>query len=135
MTRTKVTKVVYLGSTGLAALALGATGVADLLRAPAIMEALAHLGYPVYFATILGSWEILGAMAIVAPNLSRLKEWAYAGMFFTLSGAAMSHAASGDPTVKVLVPLVLLSAVVLSWASRPAPAARVASQYAERRAA
>jgi DoxX-like family len=109
-------KAAYWASTGFAALALGATGAANLLRVPAIMESLAHLGYPTYFATILGTWELLGAAAIVAPDLPRVKEWAYAGIFFTLSGAALSHAASGDPAGKVIVPLVLLGAVAVSWA-------------------
>jgi hypothetical protein len=79
------------------------------------MEGLAHLGYPTYFATIVGTWELLGAAAIVAPELPRVKEWAYAGMFFALSGAARSHAASGDPVSKVLVPLVVLGAAAVSW--------------------
>jgi DoxX-like family len=109
-------KAAYWASTGFAALALGATGAANLLRVPAIMESLAHLGYPTYFATILGTWELLGAAAIIAPDLPRVKEWAYAGIFFTLSGAALSHAASGDPAGKVIVPLVLLGAVAVSWA-------------------
>ena len=111
-------KAAYWASTGVAALALSATGIADLLRVPAIMEGLAHLGYPAYFATILGTWELLGAAAIVAPDLPRVKEWAYAGMFFALSGAALSHAASGDPVGKVLVPLVVLGAVGVSWTLR-----------------
>jgi hypothetical protein len=110
----------YWLSTGFAALVLGGTGAADLLRAAPIMEGLAHLGYPAYFATILGTWELLGAAAIVAPGLPRVKEWAYAGMFFTLTGAALSHAASGDPFAKVLFPLVVLGAVVVSWTLRPA---------------
>jgi hypothetical protein len=105
----------YWASTAFAALALGATGAADLLRVPAIMDSLAHLGYPTYFATILGTWELLGAAALVAPHLPRVKEWAYAGMFFTLTGAALSHAASGDPVGKVLAPVVLLAAVMASW--------------------
>jgi len=113
----------YWTTTGFAALALGAAGAADLLRVPAIMDSLAHLGYPAYFATILGTWELLGAAAIVAPNSSRLTEWAYAGIFFALTGAALSHAASGDPVGKVLVPLVLLVVVVVSWTFRPRPAA------------
>ena len=112
-------KAAYRASTGFAALALGATGLADLLRVPAVMEGLAHLGYPTYFATILGTWELLGAAAIVAPDLPRVKEWAYAGMFFALSGAALSHAASGDPASKVLVPLAVLGAVAVSWTLRP----------------
>lgn len=115
-------KAAYWTSTGFAALALGATGAADLLRVPAIMESLAHLGYPTYFAAILGIWELLGAGAIVAPNLPRVKEWAYAGIFFALTGAALSHAASGDPVGKVLVPLVLLVVVAVSWTFRPRPA-------------
>jgi hypothetical protein len=112
-------KTAYWASTGFAALALGATGAADLLRVPAIMDSLAHLGYPTYFATILGTWDLLGAAAIAAPALPRVKEWAYAGTFFALTGAALSHAASGDPVGKVLVPLVVLGAVVVSWALRP----------------
>ena len=113
-------KAAYWATTGFAALALAATGAADVLRVPAIMESLAHLGYPTYFATILGTWELLGAAAIVAPDLPRVKEWAYAGIFFTLSGAALSHAASGDPAGKVMVPLVLLGAVAVSWTLQPA---------------
>ena len=112
-------KAPYWASAGFAALALGATGAADLLRVPAIMESLTHLGYPTYFATILGTGELLGAAAIVAPDLLRVKEWAYAGMFFALIGAALSHAASADPVSKVLGPLVLLCVVVVSWTLRP----------------
>ena len=112
-------KATYWATTGFAALALGATGVADLLRVPAIVESLAHLGYPPYLATILGTWYLLGAAAIVAPDLPLAKEWAYAGIVFALTGAAASHAASGDPVVKVLVPLVVLAAVAVSWALRP----------------
>ena len=114
-------KAAYWATTGFAALALAASGAADLLRVPAIMESLAHLGYPAYVATIVGTWELLGAAAIVAPDLPRIKEWAYAGMFFALTGAAMSHAASGDPAGKVLVPLILLGTVVASWTLRPRP--------------
>ena len=125
----------YWASTGLAALALGATGAADLLRVPPIMESLAHLGYPAYFVTILGTWELLGVAAIVAPELPRVKEWAYAGMFFTLTGAALSHAASGEPVSKVLLPLVVLGAVVVSWALRPARRTLSVTEVAARQAA
>jgi hypothetical protein len=116
----KTYRIAYYVTTGFAAIALGATGAADLLRIPAIMEGLAHLGYPVYFATILGTWMLLGSAAIVAPGLPRVKEWAYAGIFFALSGAALSHAASGDAVGKILVPLVLLGALAASWALRSA---------------
>ena len=118
-TETNVRNVVYWASTVCAAIAVGGAGAADLLHIPAVMEALAHLGYPTYFATILGTWELLGAVAILAPRRSRVKEWAYAGMVFALSGAAVSHAASGDPVPKILIPLMVLGAVLLSWTSRP----------------
>lgn len=110
----------YWAATGFAALALGAAGAADLLRVPAIMEGLSHLGYPVYFAAILGTCQLLGAAAILVPGLPHVKEWAYAGITFTLAGAALSHAVCGDPVVEVLVPLALLGAVIVSWALRPA---------------
>jgi len=71
-------------------------------------------------ATLLGVWKLLGAAAIAAPGLPRLKEWAYAGVLFDLSGAAFSHASSGDPAAKVAVPLVLLGLAAVSWAFRPA---------------
>jgi hypothetical protein len=58
-----------------------------------------HLGYPLYFVTILGFWKVLGAMALLAPRFPRLKEWAYAGTFFEMTGAAASHAMSGNAAV------------------------------------
>ena len=128
-------RIAYWATTGFAAIALGAIGAADLLRVPEIMEGLAHLGYPVYFATILGTWMLLGSGAILAPGLSRVKEWAYAGMFFTLTGAALSHAASGDPVGKILVPLLVLGAVVASWALQPARRTVLAVGFATPRAA
>jgi hypothetical protein len=110
----------YWAATGLAALAFAAGGAADLSGAPEVTGALAQLGYPSYLALILGGWKLLGALAIVAPRLPRLKEWAYAGMFFDLTGAALSHAAVGDPVGKIVAPLVLLGVVAASWALRPA---------------
>jgi uncharacterized membrane protein YphA (DoxX/SURF4 family) len=80
---------------------------------------MSHLGYPLYFAALLGAWKVLGALAIVAPGLPRLKEWAYAGMFFDLSGAAISHGSVGDPPARWLTPLAILAVVVASWALRP----------------
>jgi uncharacterized membrane protein YphA (DoxX/SURF4 family) len=67
-------------------------GYLHLAHDPQVMATLAHLGYPAYFATILGIWKLLGAIAIVSPGLPRLKEWAYAGFFFDPTGAAASRA-------------------------------------------
>jgi hypothetical protein len=127
--------IAYWGTTGVAALVLGMIGTADLLHVPAIMESLTHLGYPTYFPTILGAWTVLGAAAILAPAPVLLQEWAYAGMFFTLTGAALSHAASGDPVNKVLVPLTLLGLIGCSWALRPARRALQTAELVARRAA
>jgi len=110
----------YWISTGLLAAVLLLGGVMDVLRAAPVVQTITALGYPAYLPTLLGVWKLLGAAAIASPRLPRLKEWAYAGVLFDLSGAAFSHASSGDPAAKVAVPLVLLALAAASWALRPA---------------
>lgn len=105
--------------TALVAFALGSGGAADVMRLPPVIEGMTHLGYPVYFCVILGVWKILGAAALLAPGTPRLKEWAYAGAVFDLTGAAASHAASGDPATELIAPMVLTALALLSWALRP----------------
>jgi hypothetical protein len=112
--------VAYSITTGLVALAFLAGGALDLFGGEKAAAALRPLGYPAYFALILGAWKILGALAIAVPGLPRLKEWAYAGMLFDLTGAALSHSFIGDPAGKVITPLVILAFVVASWTLRPA---------------
>ncbi len=115
----KSRKFAYWLATGTLALMFAIGGVLDLVLAPAAVAGMAALGYPVYVATILGFWKLLGAAALLAPRLPRLKEWAYAGIVFDLTGAAFSHASVGDPAGKVAVPLVLLGVAFASWALRP----------------
>lgn len=110
----------YWATTGLVAAAFAFGGAMDLVRPPDLVAGMAHLGYAPYFLLVLGTWKLLGAAALLAPGLPRLKEWAYAGMIFDLTGAAISHAAVGDPAGKVVTPLVLAALVVASWALRPA---------------
>jgi hypothetical protein len=98
-------------------------GVADLMHQPGVVAGMARLGYPVYFSTILGSWKVLGALALIAPRLPRLKEWAYAGAFFDFTGAAASHAACvdyGRYGFHILVTLLFAAFTLASWALRPA---------------
>jgi hypothetical protein len=95
-------------------------GVINLTGGEQAVAALNHLGYPAYFASLLGVWKLLGAIVITVPGLPRLKEWAYAGFVFNLSAAAVSHAAVGDPAAHVAGPLVFLGLVLASWALRPA---------------
>ena len=94
-------------------------GVIQLTGAPEVAATMSHLGYPLYFAKILGVWKILGAVAVVAPGLPRLKEWAYAGFVFDLTAAAASHAYAGDPVADIIAPLAFLGMVLASWALRP----------------
>lgn len=109
----------YWVATVLVALALGSGGVAQLMHAPQSIEGMRQLGYPVYFSTILGFWKVAALVALLAPGFPRLKEWAYAGAFFDLTGAAASHAFSGSAVAHIVSPLLFAALTVLSWALRP----------------
>lgn len=94
------------------------------LSSPAheIVQIRIHEGYPAYLLTILGVWKLLGVIALLVPGFPRLKEWAYAGFFFDLTGAAASGIASGgagDPGTAILLPLILTLILLASWALRP----------------
>jgi hypothetical protein len=89
------------------------------MRRPDAIAGITQLGYPVYFIVLLGVWKVLGALAILAPRLPRLKEWAYAGIFFDLTGASVSHAASGSSAGNVVGPAVFALVAMASWALRP----------------
>jgi len=119
----KLKVIGYWIITGLLVFAIGSGGVAELARLPTNVEGIVHvLGYALYFLTILGLWKVLGAIALLVPRFPRLKEWAYAGIFFNVTGAAASHAAVGDYDVyafHVLVNLFLAVLVVASWALPP----------------
>ena len=81
---------------------------------------MAHLGYPSYFLVLLGGWKVLGAAGLLVPRRPLLKEWAYAGAFFTYTGAMVSHLAGGYDLLEVPVLAVLAALTVTSWALRPA---------------
>lgn len=120
---TKRNKIIYWISTGLLAVAMLNSGAIQLLKIKAALydvTAMTHLGYPIYFLTILGIWKILGVGALLIPKFPLLKEWAYAGFFFTLSGAAISHIAVGDSASEWTISLFLLSMTIVSWYFRPA---------------
>jgi hypothetical protein len=77
------------------------------------------LGYPLYLMTILGTWKMLGSITLLAPRFPRLKEWAYAGIFFNMTGAAISHAVVGDEAWHVWYTASLALVALVSWALRP----------------
>jgi len=106
--------------TALCALLFAVPGMALLLRVPHFTDDMAQLGYPSYFLTILGVWKLLAVVAILAPGLPRLKEWAYAGMIFDLSSAVLSRIVVGGMTIKMLPPLLVTAIVIASWKLRPA---------------
>ena len=124
---TKRNRIIYWIATVWLSLGMTATGIQQLLKveqegavAPPGVYGIKALGYPVYFLTIIGIWKILGVAAVLIPKFPVLKEWAYAGFFFTMSGAAISHLVMKDPMSEVLPTVFLLVLVMLSWYFRPA---------------
>jgi hypothetical protein len=119
----KAKTVVYWTTTGLVAFFIGCGGLAQLWQYRVNPHGVVpELGYPMYFFAILGFWKVLGAVAILAPGFPRLKEWAYAGIFFDLTGATASCAAIGGYGAfgfHVFAPLILTGFTVASWALRP----------------
>ncbi len=95
-------------------------GVAQALQVKGVVEGFKPLGYPTYFISLIGIWKVLGIIAILTPKFKLLKEWAYAGLFFTMTGAVISHIASNNVTIQIIAPVVLAIFTVLSWYLRPA---------------
>ncbi|PSL43934.1 DoxX-like protein [Chitinophaga niastensis] len=111
-------KIIYWIATIWLSLGMVSTGMVQLFKVKVEGDFITHLGYPAYFLTILGVWKILGVAVLLIPKFPLLKEWAYAGFFFAMSGAAFSHIASG--TVNEIFPsLLLLILTVVSWYFRP----------------
>ncbi|HUO09062.1 MAG TPA: DoxX family protein [Phycisphaerae bacterium] len=95
-------------------------GFWDVLRVPHVRAVMERVGYPAYFIVILGIWKLLGAVALLIPRFPRLKEWAYAGVIFSITGALISHVASRDIEVGPMVYLVvMLGVTAASWSLRP----------------
>ncbi len=113
--------IAYWVTTALLAFELALGGVWDILRVPQVRDLIERLGYPLYFLVILGIWKLLGAVALVIPGFPRLKEWAYAGVLFDLTGAIASLFASGLIGVGTMAyPIIMTGVAVASWALRPA---------------
>ena len=120
---TKKNKIIYWIATIWLALGMVSTAAGQLFKwneGQGAVDSITHLGYPVYFLTILGVWKILGAVAVLIPKFPLLKEWAYAGFFFVMSGAIFSHIAVGDPVSELIPALLLLVLTLVSWYFRQA---------------
>ena len=116
---TKRNKIIYWVATLWLALGMVSTGIVQLIKMKEEADMMVHLGYPLYFLTILGTWKLLGVIAILIPKFPILKEWTYAGFFFAMSGALFSHAVCGDGLKEYLGPSLLIMLTIVSWYFRP----------------
>lgn len=116
---TKAKKIIYWIATVWLSLGMMSSAIVQLIRMPEVVQSVTHLGYPAYILTILGVWKILGVLAILAPRLPLLKEWAYAGFFFVSTGALVSHITMGDPFGEIFPSVLLLILTIVSWYLRP----------------
>lgn len=117
---TKRNKIIYWIATVWLALGMVSTGIVQLIKMKEEADMMAHLGYPLYFLTILGVWKLLGVVAVLVPKFPLVKEWAYAGFFFAMSGAVFSHIAADDAAMELFGPVLLIVLTVVSWYFRPA---------------
>lgn len=116
----KRNKIIYWIATGLLSFGMLGSGISQILHGEEMNELILHVGYPLYFMYIIGVWKILGVIAIVLPKFKLLKEWAYAGFFFLMTGALISHLAMGDFGNAIFGPFFQTVFIVLSWYFRPA---------------
>ena len=117
--KSRAKTIAYWAATVTIAFAMFSGGIAELMHRPETIDGMKELGYPVYFVMIIGFWKILGSAALVVPGLPRVKEWAYAGIFFNMTGAAVSHVVNHSAGWHVGVTLTLAAITVASWALRP----------------
>jgi uncharacterized membrane protein len=115
----KRNKIIYWVATIFLSVGMLAGGIQQMLQIGGYNEIVTRLGYPLYMLSILGSWKILGVLAILLPKFPLIKEWAYAGFFFVMTGAAISHVIMQEPFVEVVPSLTLLVAIIVSWYFRP----------------
>jgi len=118
----KRNKIIYWIATIWLSLGMVSTGIVQLMKqkeGPGGLDAMARLGYPPYLGPMLGVLKLLGVIAVLTPRFPQLKEWAYAGFFFIMAGAACSHIAAGDAAVELFPCLLLLILTIISWYFRP----------------
>lgn len=124
--------IIYWIATIWMALGMLSTGLVQLFKGKegqGGVDMITHLGYPIYLLTLLGIWKILGVIVVLIPKFPLLKEWAYAGFFFLMTGAIFSHATVGDSVTKLLPSLLLLLLTLLSWYLRPLARKTISNRY------
>jgi len=112
-------RIFYWITTIFLSVGMTAGGVQQILQIGGYNEIVKGLGYPLYLLSIIGTWKILGVIVILIPKYPLIKEWAYAGFFFVMSGAFISHLAAGQSFTDAVPSLILVTVTVLSWFFRP----------------
>lgn len=116
----KRNKIIYWIATLWLALGMTSTGIVQLLKTPEEIDLMTRVGFPVYFLTLIGIWKLLGVVAVLSPKFPLLKEWAYAGFFFNMTGAVFAHAVTGGSALDFFGPMLLIVLTAVSWYFRPA---------------
>jgi hypothetical protein len=112
-------KIIYWIFTLWMSLGMISTAIVQLMKHKDELANFTNLGYPPYLMTILGVLKILGVIVVLIPKSPLLKEWAYAGFFFVMSGAVISHMIVGDSFGRTFPAVLLLVLVIISWYFRP----------------
>lgn len=107
-------KITYWATTGLVTLMMLFSGYSYFTN-PEVAQGFQHLGFPDYFRIELAIAKLIGAVLLVAPVSSRIKEWTYAGFAFCFISAFIAHTASGDPVANRLGPVIFLVVLVVSY--------------------
>lgn len=115
----KRNRIIYWIFTIWMALGMISTAIVQLMKNEDELRNFTNLGYPAYLMMIIGVWKLLGVIAVLIPKRPLLKEWAYAGFFFVMSGALSSHIIVGDTFGRTFPALLLLVLVIISWYFRP----------------
>ena len=129
ITPEKRNKIIYWIFTLWLSLGMVSTGIVQLMQTKEETDMFTHLGFPLYLLTFLGASKMLGTIVVLIPGFSLLKEWAYAGFFFMMSGAVASHIIMGDPMNETFPPVLLLMLTMISWYFRPANRKLVTVKY------
>ncbi|UAY53354.1 DoxX family protein [Ferruginibacter albus] len=116
----KRNKIIYWIATLWLSLGMTSTGIVQFIKYPDEVKLFNHLGYPAYLMTIIAVWKFLGVIAVLVPKFPLLKEWAYAGFFFCMSGALISHIITSDGGKEFFGPILLIVLTIVSWYFRPA---------------
>jgi uncharacterized membrane protein YphA (DoxX/SURF4 family) len=112
-------KIIYWIATLWLSLGMVSSGIVQIILYEEEVERMSGLGYPAYFLPIIGTWKLLGVVAVLIPRFPLVKEWAYSGFFFVMTGAIFSHFANNDPATDYFGPTLLLVLTGVSWYFRP----------------